>query len=427
VSDRHRVVIVGGGFGGLQVAKRLRKADVDVTLIDRRNFHLFQPLLYQVATGGLSPGDVTTALRWVLRRQRNVRVWLGEVTAVDVDGRTVTVDGVQVPFDSLVLATGSETSYFGHDGWMNSAPGLKSIEDATHIRSRVLAAFEAAERESDAGARRRFLTFVIIGAGPTGVELAGAVAELARDTLRGDFRAIDPASARIILVDAAARVLPTYPADLSAKCAASLKRLGVELRTGTKVLDIADDAVEIEKSEGAERLPCHTVLWAAGVRASSMGRMVADAAGASLDRGGRVVVNPDLTVPGHGDVFVIGDLARVADDSGTQLPGTAPVAMSEGRYVARAIRRRLEGRDVEPFRYVDKGQLATIGRAAAVADFGKVRFSGYPAWLLWLFVHLAFLIEFENRVLVMIQWAWNYFTRNRGARLITRSGADPPR
>ena len=349
--DRHRVVIVGGGFGGLYAAKRLRRANVDVTLIDRRNFHLFQPLLYQVATGGLSPGDITTALRWVLRRQRNTRVWLGEVTGLDPAVHTVAVDGREVEYDTLVLATGAEHHYFGNDAWVDRAPGLKTIEDATHIRSRVLAAFESAEMEADPEKRARYLTFVIIGAGPTGVELAGAVAELARDTLRRDFRDIDTTRARVLLVEGADRVLPPYPRDLSTKCARSLRRLGVEVRTGALVEEINDDSVAVRLGDNVERISCRTVIWAAGVRATGMGRLAAEATGATLDRMGRVIVEPDLSVPGYGDILVIGDLANCSHQGGQPLPGIAPVAMSQGRYVANAIRAKVMGRSISPYRW----------------------------------------------------------------------------
>lgn len=419
--SRHRVVIVGGGFAGLQVARRLRRAPIEVVLVDRRNFHLFQPLLYQVATGGLSPADIASAHRWILRKQRNARVWLGDVTTIDGGERRVLLRDGELPYDTLVVATGVRHDYFGRDELETHAPGLKTIEDATEIRRRVLNAFEAAEREPDADERNTCLTFVVVGAGPTGVELAGAIAELANQTMKRDFRAVDTTSARILLVEGADRVLPTYPPDLSAKAARSLARLGVEVRTDTMVTDIAKTEVRLRSKESEELLSTRTVLWGAGVKASPLGRAVADATGGTVDKIGRVMVEPDLTVPGHPEVFVIGDLANFPHQTGKPLPGVAPVAMAQGRYVARVIKRRLQGNETKAFHYFDKGQLATIGRAAAVADFGRLRFSGYPAWLLWLFVHLMYLVEFENRVLVLVQWAWNYLTRNRGARLIAHS------
>ncbi len=413
-----RVVIVGGGFGGLYTAKRLRKAPVDVTLVDRRNFHVFQPLLYQVATGGLSPADITSALRWTLRRQKNTRCWLGEVVDIDLAGRRVVLSDGELEYDLLVVAPGARHHYFGHDEWERRAPGLKTIEDATEIRSRVLRAFEMAERQPADAERDGWLTFAVVGGGPTGVELAGAIAELARHSMVRDFRAVDTRRARIILIEATDRVLPGYPSGLSHRARRSLERLGVTVRVATRVTDIQREAITVQRGDGSERIPSRTVLWAAGTQGSPLGRRLADASGAELDRLGRVVVEPDLTLPGHPEVFVIGDLAHFAHQTGEPLPGIAPVAMQQGRHVADTIRRRLAGRPVRSFRYFNKGELATIGRAAAVANFGRVRFSGYPAWLLWLFVHLMYLVEFENRVLVFFQWAWNYISWNRGARLI---------
>ncbi len=419
MANPHRVVIVGGGFGGLTAAQALRRAPVDVTLVDRRNVHLFQPLLYQVATGGLSPGDIVSPLRWVLRRQRNTRVWLSDVTGIDPARRTVLFsDGTDLTYDTLVVATGVGNHYFGHGEWASRAPSLKTIEDAIEIRRRVLLAFEAAEREPDPRARAAWLTFVVVGGGPTGVELAGALSELARDTLRHDFRSIDPAGSRILLVEGVDRVLPTYPPSLSRKCYRSLERLGVTVRTGTFVTEITDVDVALKTASNRERIATRTVLWAAGVKATSLGAALAEKTDTKLDKAGRVIVEPDLSIPGHPDVFVIGDLAYVEQD-GAPLPGVAPVAMQQGRYVAKMIKHRLAGKPYRPFHYNDRGQLATIGRARAVADLKGIRFSGYPAWLLWLFVHLMFLVEFQNRVLVLIQWAWHYFTRNRGARIIT--------
>lgn len=421
----HHVVIVGGGFGGLYAARSLRHAPVRITLIDRRNFHLFQPLLYQVATGGLSPANIAAPLRRILRRQRNARVLLGEVIGFDVIGRRVLLADGEVSYDSLIVAAGASPNYFGHDAWADVAPGLKTLEDATRIRARILSAFEAAERESDPAAVRAWLTFVVVGAGPTGVELAGSLGEIARDTLRHDFRTIDPLSARILLIDAAERVLPTFPATLSTRAERLLKRLHVTCRTRTRVQAMAGDHVLLERDGVLDRIDTRTVLWAAGVQASPVGKMLADATGAKLDRLGRVVVEPDCSISGNRSIFVIGDLANFTHDRDRPLPGVAPVAMQQGRYVARLITARLGGANLKLFRYVDKGSMATIGRAAAVCDFGWLRPSGYLAWLAWLFVHLLFLIEFQNRVLVMLQWAWNYFTFNRAARLITGDALIP--
>lgn len=421
--NAHRVVIVGGGFAGLYAAKQLSRAPVRVTLIDKRNFHLFQPLLYQVATGGLSPGDIAAPLRAVLRRQKNTEVLLGEVVDIDPERRLVLLEGAAVPYDSLIVATGAVNSYFNHADWAPLAPGLKTIEDATEIRRRLLFAFEAAESEPCAERRREWLTFVIVGAGPTGVELAGALGEIANETLKHDFRRIRPEEARILLLDAASQLLPTYPRELSAKAERSLIRLGVRTRTGVRVTAIDERGVTLVSEAGCERIAARTVIWAAGVQASAMGSLLARRTGAQLDRAGRVRVAPDLTLPGHPQIFVVGDLASVEID-GKAVPAVAPAAMQMGRYAARAIVARLEGRGLPAFRYHDKGSLAVIGRAAAVADFGRLRLSGYIAWLAWLFIHLMYLVGFQNRVLVFIQWAFHYFTFHRGARLITTSAPE---
>ena len=417
----HRVVIVGAGFGGLYAAQALRRAPVELTVIDRRNFHLFQPLLYQVATGGLSPGEIASPIRHVLSRQRNARVELAEVRDIDVGQRRLLLDVGEVGYDTLVLAAGSHYNYFGHDQWAALAPGLKSIEDATEIRSRILTAFESAEREPDAEARLAWLTFVIVGGGPTGVELSGALGEIARDTLRHDFRSINPADARILLMEGSPRVLPTFPPDLSASAERALAHLGVETHTGATVVDLHSGGVSVRSGDHVESIAARTVLWAAGVEASGLGKTLSDRTGAPLDRGGRLIVEADLTVPGHPEIFVIGDLASFSHQTGQPLPGLAPVAMAEGRYVARAIQTRLRGKPVAPFHYFDKGNLATIGRNIAVAEFGRLHISGFFAWIVWLFVHLMYLVEFDNRLLVLIQWMYNYITRNRGARLITGS------
>ncbi len=416
----HRVVIVGGGFGGLYAALSLRRAPVDLTVIDRRNFHLFQPLLYQVATGALSPGEVASPLRYVLNRQKNTRVLLGEVVDIDVSAReTVMKDGSRVPYDTLIVGTGSTHHYFGHPEWAPLAPGLKTIEDATEIRTRILLAFERAEKETDANEQRADLTFVVVGAGPTGVELAGALGEISRDTLRKDFRAINPADAHIFLIEGEDRVLPPYPPVLSKAAEKSLMGLGVQVRVGTRVMGIDKNGVMVKDQSGQmSHIEARTVLWAAGVQASPLGKILADRTGAKLDKVGRVGVGPDLSIPGCPEIFVIGDLAGFEQD-GSQIPGVAPTAMQTGRYAAGAIVTRLKGEKPKPFRYWDKGSLATIGRNKAVADIGPFRFSGYLAWLTWLFVHLLYIVEFESRMLILFQWAYDYFTHNRGARLIT--------
>ena len=415
-----RVVIVGGGFGGLYAAKRLSKAPISLTLVDRRNFHLFQPLLYQVATGGLSPGEIASPLRAVVGRNRNTEVVLGEMTDLDAVGRRVILKDRELPYDELIVGTGVTHSYFGNDQWSAIAPGLKTIEDATAIRSKVLNAFERAELETDPEQRRAWLTFVIVGGGPTGVELAGALGEIANDTLRHDFHTINPAESQIHLIEGVDRLLPAFPPDLSAKAEKQLRELGVQTRTSARVTAIDNDGVTVSAGGAERRIQSHTVLWAAGVRASKIGKVLADRAGAELDRAGRVTVLPDLSIPGHPEIRVIGDLANFSHDGGKPLPGVAPVAMQQGKYAADAIMAKLKGKKSPPFHYFNKGNLATIGRNKAVADFGKVRFGGLVAWLLWVFVHLMYLVEFENRLLVFVEWVYNYFTRNRGARLITK-------
>jgi NADH dehydrogenase len=413
-------VIVGGGFGGLYAAKGLARAPVELTLVDRRNYHLFQPLLYQVATGALSPGEIASPLRHVLSGNKNTRVWLAEVTDIAVDTRELILGDRKLPYDTLVLAAGAGNHYFGHDVWQAIAPGLKSIEDATEIRSHILRAFEAAEMEHDPEARRAWLTFVLIGGGPTGVELAGALGEIANDTLRHDFKSINPTESRILLLEGGERILSAFPPQLSAAAERSLIRLGVRTRLKALVTGIDADGVTIHVDGETQKIPSRTVVWAAGVAPSPLGAILCLRAGLTPDRSGRVVVEPDLSVPGHPEIFVIGDMASFTHQGGKPLPGVAPVAMQQGRYVASLIEKRLRGETVEPFHYWNKGNLATIGRRSAVADFGAIRFSGPIAWLAWLFVHLLYLVGFENRVLVLIKWTYNYVTRNRGARLITR-------
>jgi NADH dehydrogenase len=432
----HRVVIVGGGFAGLYAARDLGKQEsVEVTVIDRRNYHLFQPLLYQVATGALSPGDIAQPLRAILRRNKNTRVLLGEADALDPVARRVTLnDGGTVDYDTLVVATGARHAYFGHDDWAALAPGLKTIEDATDIRRRILISYEAAEREADPIRQAEWMTFVVVGAGPTGVELAGALGEISRDTLRRDFRSIHPADARVLLVEALDRVLPTYPDKLSTSARRQLERLGVTVRTGTRVTAIneagIDVAIHTDGSDQTQRIPTRTVLWAAGVQASSFGRKVAEALGVEVGQAGRVPVSPYLTLPGHPEVFVLGDLAIATRQGGKLVPGVAPAAIQEGTYAAKAILARVRGGTPEPFRYRDRGDVAVIGRLSGVADirwlgrFGQM--SGFPAWGMWLGVHIVYLIGFANRLVVTIRWAWSFLTHGRGTRLITGEPHLPP-
>lgn len=415
----HRVVVVGGGFAGLAAAKGLRKAAVEITLIDQRNYHLFQPLLYQVATGGLSPADICAPIRAVLHSQKNVRVVMDRVIGFDVRAKTVLLEDQALSYDTLILATGVRHSYFGHPEWEAQAPGLKTIEDATKIRGRVLRAFEDAERCSDPVERAELLTFVVVGGGATGVELAGAVGELARHTLRRDFRNIDPLSARVLLVEGAERVLPPYRSELSSAAARSLEALGVEVLTSTFVEGIGADSVTLRSSAGTRDLATRTVVWAAGVEASSPAAALARETGCESDKAGRLQVEADCSVAGYPEILAIGDVCHFRAPDGEPYPGVAPVAMQQGRYAARLVRDRLAGRPTPSFRYRDRGSLAVIGRAAAVADLGFFRFTGFFAWLLWLFIHIMYLVGFENRVLVLIQWAYAYFTHGRTARLIT--------
>ncbi|MGC2330215.1 MAG: NAD(P)/FAD-dependent oxidoreductase [Candidatus Acidiferrales bacterium] len=419
MAGQYRVVIIGGGFGGLSATIQLRKAPVDVTLIDRCNYHLFQPLLYQVATGTLSPANIASPLRNILKKQKNVRVLLGEAVGLDAGNRRVILSDGAVDYDTLIIATGASHQYFGHDEWEEFAPGLKTIEDAIDMRRRILLAFEAAERETDPEKLRAWMTFVIVGAGPTGVELAGALGEIANDTLRRDFRQIDPTSTRIILVEGTDRALPSYPAKLSAAAKAMLERLGVSVRTDTFVTGVRKDSVTVRMADHSEEISTRTILWAAGVLASPLGRVLHEQAGAPLDKASRVIVEPDLTVPGHPEIFVIGDLANFSRQTGKPLPGVAQPAIQEGSYAGRAIAARLRGEKISPFHYADRGNLATIGRGAAVADLNWLQLSGFPAWVIWILIHLANIIEFQNRLLVLVQWAWLYLTYDRSARLIT--------
>jgi NADH dehydrogenase len=425
-SQPHHVVIVGGGFAGLYAAKNLAgNRNAAITLVDRRNFHLFQPLLYQVATGALSPGEIAQPLRGILRKHANVTTLLGEAVGLDVEGRRVLMsDGGPIHYDTLIVATGARHAYFGHDEWARYAPGLKTIEDAQEIRRRILIAFEAAEREADLDLRREWMTFVVVGGGPTGVELAGALGEIANDTLRKDFRSIHPPDAQILLVEAVDRILQTYPEKLSHSAAKQLERLGVTVSTKTMVTAIDEHGVTVKYEGGAEeRIPARTILWAAGVQATSFGRMVAQATGVETDRSGRIPVGPELTIEGHPEIFVLGDLAVATRDDGRPVPGVAPGAIQEGTYAAREIGRRLAGEPSKPFRYTDKGDVATIGRLRGVANIGWLgpfgKLSGFIAWAMWLGIHILYLIGFANRIVVTVRWAWSFITRGRSTRLIT--------
>jgi NADH dehydrogenase len=430
----HRVVVVGGGFGGLQAALKLARMPVEVTLVDRRNFHLFQPLAYQVATGALTPAEICYPLRRIFRRRRNVRVVLGEVVDIDLQERRVALRGMAsdvtpdpLTYDSLIVSGGSLYSYFGHDEWQRHAAELKSLEGALTLRREILSAFEAAELEDDPERRAALLTFVVVGAGPTGVEMAGQIGEIARD-MRGDFRDIDTRQTRILLVEAIDRVLATFPPSLSEKAKRSLEGLGVTVRLNESVVDVDAESVTVKRAdETTERVPSRTVIWAAGVVASPLAGMLAHRAGAETDRAGRLTVEPDLSVPGHPEVLAIGDMVSVREPGGdvTVFPGVAPVAMQMGRHAARAVRSRMGGEQPKPFRYIDKGNLATIGRARAVADIKGLRLSGFIAWWTWLAVHLFYLIGFQNRLLVLVRWSFSFFTHGRGARLIAHEEADP--
>jgi NADH dehydrogenase len=431
---RHRVVVVGGGFGGLQAVRKLHGAAVDVTLVDRQNFHLFQPLVYQVATGALSAAEVAAPLRAVLRRQANVRVVLAEASGFDLERRQVLLDHLpndgraeRLDYDTLVVAGGSRYSYFGHDDWRERAPELKSLAGALDIRNRILTAFEAAEVEPDEERRRSWLTFVVVGGGPTGVEMAGQIAELARETLRRDFRQVDTRGARVLLVETADRILTGFPPSLSHKAERALEKLGVTTLVGHTVVDVGPVSVAIRSAAGeAEDVAARTVIWAAGVAASPLAAALASAEGSQVDRAGRLTVTAHLTLPDHPEIFAIGDMVRIVQSDGAivALPGLAPVAMQEGRYVARAIHDRLSGRATKEFRYVDKGNLATIGRSKAVADVKGIRIAGFLAWVTWLVVHLFYLIGFQNRLLVVTRWTFSFLTHGRGARLISESRAE---
>jgi NADH dehydrogenase len=428
-TQKHRVLILGGGFAGLNAAQKLKRAPVDLTLVDRRNFHLFQPLLYQVATGSLSPGEISAPLRGVLSKQKNALVLLGEADDIDPDAKRVKLrDGASLEYDSLVVATGSKTSYYGKDEWREYAPSLKTIEEATAIRHKILYAFEWAERSATEAEAREWLTFVIVGAGATGLELAGALAEIANDTLKNDFRRINPKDARIILMEGGDRVLAAYPPDLSAKAEKLVTRLGVQVMKGVTATAIDSTGVTYKHGDATGKLSAKTVLWAGGVITTTFGKKLAERTKAETDRTGRIKVQPDLTIPNYSDIFVVGDLAAAQRKDGKPLPGVAQVAIQGGDYAAKTIRARLQGqKNIPPFHYFDKGDMAVIGRAAAVANVFGLHVSGLPAWLIWLFIHLMYVVEFQNRVLVFVQWGFEYLTFSRGARLITGTGDGGPR
>lgn len=418
----HHVVIIGGGFGGLYAAKSLAQAPVKVTLIDKQNFHVFQPLLYQVATGGLSPSNISSPLRAVLKHNKNTEVLMGEVTQIEPERQIVKLKYREIRYDSLIIATGASPQYFGNPEWAKKAPGLKTVEDALEIRRRIFLAFESAEKETIPEKRQDWLTFVLVGGGAAGVELAGALAELTRSTLKEDFRNIDPATAKIILIQSPERILPTYPTQLSEQALTKLKDLGVIVKTKTKVIDLNEQVVTVRQGEQIEQIRTRTVLWTAGMKGSAIANNLAQSTGASLDRMGRVIVSPEFTVGKYSNIFVIGDLAHYRINQNHLLPGVAPAAMQAGNYVAKLIQSQLQGKIIAPFRYWDWGNLAVIGKHAAVIDFGFVKLSGILAWLIWMFIHVFYLLEFDNQIIVAIQWIWSYFTSNKGDRLIVSSG-----
>jgi NADH dehydrogenase len=425
MAQPHRVIVLGGGFGGLSAVQRLKRAPVEVILIDRRNFHLFQPLMYQIATGSLSPGEIAAPLRGVLNRQKNTQVLLGEVSDIDPAAKKIQLlDGATFDYDSLIVATGSQTSYYGNDGWREWAPSLKSVEEATAIRHKILYAFERAERAATHEESRAWLTFVIVGAGATGMELAGALAEIANETLKNDFRHINPQEARILLVEGGSRVLPSFPEDLSAKAEKLVAKLGVEVMKGVMVTSIDGNGVTFRRGDKTESLPAHTVLWAGGVETTTFGRKLAQRTHAETDKSGRIKVNSDLTIPNYPDIFIVGDLAHATDKDGKPMPGVAQVAIQGGAFAAKTIKSRIENKKAEAaFHYFNKGDMAVIGRAAAVANIFGLHLSGFIAWFTWLFVHLIYIVEFQNRVMVFIQWGFEYLTFSRGARLITGTAA----
>lgn len=426
MSVKHRVVIVGGGFGGLHTGKALNRPDVEVTILDRRNYHLFQPLLYQVATGGLSPGEIAAPLRAIFEMQKNLRVLMTEVRDFDLERKVVLSDMGEIPYDSLVLAAGAQTSYFGNDKWSPIAPSLKNIEDATKLRAKILSAFEEAEKESDPERRRAWLTFLIVGGGPTGVELAGALSEIANDALREDFRSFDPEDARIMIIDASPRILGAFSEKLAKSAERQLIEINVRCRNGVRVLGITPEGATVQANGQQEFIDARTVIWAAGVTGSPLGAALAKAAKVELARGGKIEVAPDCSLPGYPDIFVVGDLANFQHGLERSLPGVCQTAMQMGDYAGDLIGKRLDGKTKPPFRYWDKGNMAVIGRRRAVAQIGKLEFSGYFAWLLWAFIHVLYLVNFQSRIIVAIRWGFDYFSFNRGARLITRQDQQPP-
>lgn len=417
--NNHHVVIVGGGFGGLYAAKALRKSSIKITLVDKRNFHLFQPLLYQVATGELSPGDIASPLRAIFAKSKNINVLASEMIDLDPHTQKIILNDGNIDYDTLILATGVEPNYFGHDDWNINAPGLKTIEDALEIRGRILYALETAEKEKKPSVRKSWLTYVVIGGGATGVELTGAIAELAFRSTVNDFRNFNKKEINIILVEAADRLLSTYHESLSSEAERSLTRFGVNIKKNTMVTAVENDRITITSENGTEDIFTRNVIWTAGIKANSISKIISQKSGAQLDRNGRIIVNKDLSVSEFKNIFVIGDLAHISDDSGKPLPGIAPVAIQEGRYIAKYIQAQLSGENIKPFVYKNKGMLAVVSRNAAIADFGWLKFSGFVAWFLWIFTHILYLIEFDNKFIVMFQWAWNYFTNRRGTRLIT--------
>ncbi len=419
-SRRHKVVIIGGGFGGLQTAKNLKHPEIDVTLIDSNNYHLFQPLLYQVATGGLSPADISAPLRHILRKNRNCKVLMGKAVGLDLRRKEVLLQDGKIEYDTLVVACGSVNNYFGNDDWEKYAPGLKSIGNAISIRAKVLGAFEKAERESDPKLIESLLTFIIVGGGTTGIELAGALKEIAVDTLDQEFRNIDPNSARVILIEGHSNLLPTYPVKLSEKAVSELQKLGVEIMTSTYLKGLDHTKAFLEQSGKLETIQTSNIIWAAGVKASPFGKHLSEATGLPLDKSGKFKVEPDMSLKDNSDIFVIGDMVLAFNAKGKPLPGIAPVAMQQGKYVAKRIKNDFEGIKSKNFKYRDFGNMATIGRSSAVVDMGWFQFHGFFAWIFWLFIHLMYIVSFQNRVLVFVQWGWNYFTRNKSARLITK-------
>lgn len=425
--SKHHVVIIGGGFGGLYAAKTLAKSSksMKVTLIDKRNFHLFQPLLYQVATGGLSPSNISSPLRALLKGYKNIEVLMGQVIGLDPDRQTVQLINSEISYDSLIVATGATPQYFGNEQWANQAPGLKTVEDALELRRRIFIAFEAAEKDTNLERRKAWLTFVLVGGGSAGVELAGALAELAHSTLKEDFRNIDTSQTKIILLQSSDRILPTYSPDLSTKALESLESLGVNVQTNTRVIDIGNNIITVRQGDAIEKIPTRTVLWTAGMKASAMAKALESSTGVELDRAGRVIVSPEFSLGNYQNIFAIGDLVCYFDRNGKPLPGVAPVAMQQGQYVAHSIVARLQNKTIKPFQYFDWGNLSVIGKHSAVVDLGFFKFSGFLAWFFWMFIHVFYLLEFDNKLIVMIQWAWSYITSNKGARMITAPGQQP--